>query len=115
MNEREYWNGLKKFTEPVDVPKLPIPLTDFHVRRLKELGAMAKGQLVTDQWYIGDHRCVTVARWDGSRFTYIKQEFNFRFFEECNHFEDDDGYSLFVPLRIAKPSEIPQELPENGK
>jgi hypothetical protein len=28
----------------------------------------------------------------------------------CNHFQDDDGYALFVPIRFALDNEIEQEL-----
>jgi hypothetical protein len=115
MKHEEYWNSLGNFKTPSDVPRLPIPLTDFHILRLKDSGAIPKSHLVENQWYIGKHRCTTVAKWNGTKFSYIKEEFSFRFFDECNHFEDDDGYSLFVPLRIADPTEIPQDIPKNGK
>lgn len=32
------------------------------------------------------------------------------YWDECNHFEDDDRFALFVPLREATQDEIKNEL-----
>jgi hypothetical protein len=115
MTEKDYWNSLEQFKVPLDVPRLPKPLTDFHKRRLKELGAFTKDQLVRDEWYVGRFRVTDVAQWKGDRFLYVAESFNHKYVDYCNHFEDDDGYALFVPLRFATPSEIPSEIPTPPK
>lgn len=30
--------------------------------------------------------------------------------DECNHFEDDNGFALFVPLRLATQEEVEEQL-----
>jgi hypothetical protein len=37
--------------------------------------------------------------WDGEKFTYQRYKFGFTFPEKINHFQDDDGYDLFVPIK----------------
>jgi hypothetical protein len=115
---REYWENLPKFTKPEDVPELPRVDADqwmnFYVPKLIEAGAIPKKNLVDGQYYAGEHRRATIAKWDATKntFVYNRTKFNFTYEDDCNHFEDDDGYALFVPIRIATEEEykINQEI-----
>lgn len=107
---REYWEKeLPKFNNPEDVPELPKvdekEWKEFYVPKLIQAGAMPKKDLIIDQYYIGEHRRATVAKWVGNKFIYNRTKFNNVFEDECNHFEDDDGFALFVPLRIGTKEE----------
>lgn len=105
-----YWeNELPKFINPEDVPELPHTNEEewksFYVPKLIESGAVPKKDLIVGQFYIGEHRRATIAKWTGKEFVYRRTKFNSTFDDFCNHFEDDDGYALFVPLRIGTEEE----------
>lgn len=40
--------------------------------------------------------------WNGKVFTYKRYKFGDIFDEDINHFEDDDGYDVFVPFEKIK-------------
>lgn len=115
---REYWETLKPFAGVNDIPELPRVETDewnnFYVPKLIGAGAIRKKDLVDGQFYAGDHRRATIAKWDAkqNKFIYNRTKFNMTYEDDCNHFEDDDGYALFVPIRIATEEEykINQEI-----
>ena len=107
---KEFWkNELPKFINPEDVPELPHTTKEewleFYVPKMVEAGAIPKKNLVIDQYYVGEHRKATVAKWTGKEFVYRRTKFNSTFDDYCNHFEDDDGYALFVPIRIGTEEE----------
>lgn len=104
---REYWEkGLPMFNNPEDVPDLPQvderEWKDFYVPKLIECGAIPKKDLIHNQVYIGNHRNTTVARWniDTNKFDHMRYKFGWRE-DVCNHFEDDDGFALFVPIKLG--------------
>lgn len=108
---KEYWEKeLPKFNNPEDVPTLPRAeekeWKEFYVPKLIEAGAIPKKDLVKDQYYIGNHRRAFVAKWTGKEFIYNRTKFNHVFEDKCNHFEDDDGFALFVPIRIGTEEEF---------
>ena len=104
---REYWeNGLPKFNNPEDVPDLPrvneIEWKEFYVPKLIQAGAIPKKDLIHGQVYIGNHRNTTVARWnqETNKFDHMRYKFGWMK-DDCNHFEDDDGFALFVPIKLG--------------
>lgn len=110
---KEYWeNELPKFINPNDVPDLPKvdeqEWKEFYVPKLIELGAIPKKDLVEGQYYIGEHRRANVAKWNGKEFIYNREKFGNVFEDKCNHFEDDDGFALFVPIRVGTEEEYKQ-------
>lgn len=109
---KEYWENVPKFKNPEDVPDLPKvdekEWKDFYVPKLIEAGAIPKTDLVDGQYYIGEHRRANVGKWNGKEFTYNREKFGKVFEDKCNHFEDDDGFALFVPIRIGTEEEYMQ-------
>lgn len=103
----EYWMELKPFESESDVPDLPNPINDFYVKRLIELGAIPKYKLEDGQWYYGNFRNSIFGKWDekNQEFKHIRYKFGNRW-DSCNHFEDDNGYALFVPLRKVNDEEL---------
>jgi hypothetical protein len=104
---REYWEKeLPMFNNPEDVPDLPQvderEWKEFYVPKLIECGAIPKKDLIHNQVYIGNHRNTTVARWniDTNKFDHMRYKFGWRE-DVCNHFEDDDGFALFVPIKLG--------------
>jgi len=105
---REAWDNLTPFVNTWDVPRIPIVPKEeylrFYVPRLIKAGAMPKKDLVDGQVYIGDHRRCKIARWNKAlnKFEYVRHKMGGTFMDTCNHFEDDDGYALFVPIALGK-------------
>jgi len=106
----EYWKNLKPFNKESDIPTLPKPLDDFYINKLIELGAIPKLKLKNGVWYYGNYRNSSFGKWnsDKQKFDIIRYKFCYMW-DDCNHFEDDDGFALFVPLREATLEEIKNE------
>lgn len=108
---KEYWENIPKFNNPEDIPELPRvdekEWKEFYVPKMIEAGAIPKTKLIDGQYYIGEHRRGNVAKWNEkeNRFTYRRDKFGQVFDDYCNHFEDDDGFALFVPIRIGTEEE----------
>jgi hypothetical protein len=84
-------------------------MTDFHIDILIKCGAISKNELEIDKWYYGNYRNSSFGKWDGKKFHIIRSSFNQNYWDECFHFEDDDGFALFTPLREATNVEIKKE------
>lgn len=112
---REYWGNLPKLNNPEDVPTLPRvdeqEWKEFYVPKLIAAGAIPKKDLIHGQIYIGEHRNTTIARWnaDTNKFEHMRYKFGWMK-DECNHFEDDDGFALFVPIRLGTQEEWDDRL-----
>lgn len=109
-NIREIWLNLTEFKKDSDgepiIPPIPKCSEEEYntivIPALLRCGAIPKDQLVVGETYYGDCRNSSVAIWNGRQFVYERDKFGYKFEETINHFQDDDGYDLFVPLRINK-------------
>lgn len=107
-NIKNYWRELDPFHIAEDVPNLP-KMNDFYIKRLIELGAIPKDKLQDGVWYYGNYRNTTLGKWDAKNQKFGLWRYKFRYmWDTCNHFEDDDGFALFVPLRKANEKELEQ-------
>lgn len=61
-----------------------------------------KKELVKGKDYDGICRNAESALWDGKKFLYNRYKFGYWYLEEINHFEDDDGYDVFVPMIVEQ-------------
>jgi hypothetical protein len=107
---KEYWMNLPKFEKPGDVPIIPHvdekEYREFYVPKLIAAGAIAKADLVDGQCYLGEYRNANYGKWNAKEnvFEHWRYKFGFRL-DTCNHFEDDDGFALFVPIALATQEE----------
>lgn len=62
---------------------------------------IAKNDLIVDKSYLGNCRNADIAKWNGEKFEYQRTKFGDTFTETINHFEDDNGYDVFVPFEIV--------------
>lgn len=104
MNLEEYFNKLEKFTSVDDIPNIPKVDEDIYKRvvipNLIRCGAIPKSELQIGKVYLGACRNTDKAMWVGDHFVYKRHKWGHEFDEKINHFEDDDGYDLFVPIAI---------------
>lgn len=107
----EYWRNLnREFTAETipDIPKVNLDVyNDIIIPALIRCGAIPKSQLEVGATYIGSCRNASEAVWLGDKFEYQRYKFGDTFREKINHFEDDNGCDLFVPI---KKCENPQKL-----
>ena len=99
-----HWKERKPFRDEDDIPPIPIVLPkdyeEIIVPNIIRCGGIPKDKLIVGKTYIGDCRNATEAVWDGEKFTYMRTKLGSTYPETINHFQDDDGYDLFVPLKI---------------
>jgi hypothetical protein len=108
---RRIWDSLGTFTSEKDVPELPITTQkewdEYYIPKLLEAGAISKKNLKHGEFYLGNHPRINVARWNKltSKFEFWDPN-EFDIIRECNHFEDDDGHALFVPIKKTTKEEF---------
>jgi hypothetical protein len=100
-------NTMKSFEDYV--PSVPIMRSKedydkYVVTNFIRCGAIPKKDLIVGKTYIGHCRNAGEAVWLGDKFEYDRYKFGCTFKETINHFEDDNGFDLFVPLKL-KPEE----------
>ena len=57
-----------------------------------------KSELIINKKYNGNCRNASEAVWNGEKFIYKRHKFGTDYIEKINHYEDDDGYDVFVPI-----------------
>ena len=72
------------------------------ILNLIRCGAIPKKDLIVGRTYIGECRNASEAEWNGEVFIYQRHKFHLVYPEEINHFEDDDGSDLFVPIKLKE-------------
>lgn len=103
----EYFRNMKPFKTVDDIPDIPL-MDDKEcyeneiVPNLIRCGAIQKDELIEGKTYLGACRNATEAVWKGNVFTYIRTKFGYSYEEEINHFQDDDGCDLFVPIKMKE-------------
>lgn len=63
-------------------------------------GALPLHELRVGETYIGTCRNASEAVWNGKKFIYQRYKWGSIYDEEINHFQNDDGYDVFVPVRL---------------
>ena len=101
-----HWKERKPFRDEDDIPPIPIVLPkdyeEIIVPNIIRCGGIPKDKLIVGKTYIGDCRNATEAVWNGKTFTYMRTKFGTTYPEDINHFQDDDGYDVFVPIKIKE-------------
>ena len=102
-NILEYWKTRPIFKDENDIPSIPIVSPEDYqniiIPNIIRCGGIPKDQLEIGATYIGDCRNASKAIWDGNQFIYMRTKFNHTYEETINHFQEDDGYDLFVPIK----------------
>lgn len=68
-------------------------------------GAIPSSELIVGKKYYGHCRNADVAVWLGDRFEYERTKFGSSYIECINNFDNDNGYDLFVPIRLSEDAE----------
>ena len=90
------------------VPFIQIPQCEnkeeelFVQEELIKHGAIPLDKLEVGKTYIGCCRNAGEAVWMGDHFVYQRYKFGFTFPEKINHFQNDNGYDLFLPIKVKE-------------
>ena len=103
-NILKYWKTRNPFKDENDIGSIPIvseqDYNNIIIPNIIRCGGIPKDELIIGKIYIGDCRNATEAIWDGKVFKYMRTKFGLTYEEEINHFEEDDGYDVFVPIKL---------------
>ena len=67
----------------------------------KYVRPISKNELVIDKEYAGNCRNSDKAIWKGDHFEYQRHKFGHCYIDKIKHYEDDDGYDVFVPVEVV--------------
>ena len=97
---------MEKFHGVDYIPSIPIvdqdTYNDIIIPNLIRCGAIPKKDLIIGKTYLGECRNADRAVWNGEVFIYQRTKFGYTYPEKINHFEDDNGFDLFVPIKIIE-------------
>jgi len=103
VEQKKEWMKMNTiFENEIDIPHLPNTLRPYHIDALIRCGAIPKKDLIVGRKYYGTCRNATEAVWLGTEFEHLRIKFHNKYKEKINHFEDDDGHDLFVPIKIIE-------------
>ena len=101
----DHMQTMKPFTDDY-IPEPPITTPELYqkyvIPNFIRCGAIPKDKLIKGKTYFGSCRNADTAVWLGDKFEYIRYKFGDFYPEKINHFEDDDCFDLFVPIREIK-------------
>ena len=104
---KESFENMEPFKTSDDIPEVPkVAYPDFYkdviVKNLIRCGAIPKSHLIVGETYYGSCRNAEYAKWNGEEFVYKRYKFGSFYKDLVNHFEDDDGFDLFVPIKLIR-------------
>ena len=103
--ERRYlFYTMKPFNDIDDIPEIPLiadkkEYEDVVVKNLIRCGAIPKDKLEVGATYAGTCRNASKGVWNGEVFEIKRYKFGDIWNDTVDHFQDDKGYDVFVPLR----------------
>lgn len=101
MDQKELFGNLCQYACDVLTfeERRSIPLNEWYDWVEKHIKPIPKSELEVGKEYKGVCRNAHKAIWDGKKFWYMRTKFETSYKESINHYEDDDGYDLFVPIK----------------
>ena len=101
----EHWKTAPPFKDAYSIPSIPTVDKETYdnviIPNIIRRGGIPKKDLKDGHLYQGSCRNADEALWNAEKqcFIYWRTKFGSTYQEEINHFEDDDGYDLFVPIK----------------
>jgi len=107
-DKKHKWAEMKPWKTIFDIPQLPVvdekEWQEFFVPHIIRCGGIPKKDLIDGATYRGRTRNANVAMWDmkNEKFIHYRSKWGQRYRDTVNHFEDDDGFALFVPIKLIR-------------
>lgn len=93
---------------PFDDGRIPSPpvvdgetYRKYVIPNFVRCGAIPSSELIVGKKYYGHCRNADAAVWLGDKFEYERTKFGSSYREHINNFDNDNGYDLFVPIRLS--------------
>ncbi len=100
----EGFRNMDVFKDVNSIPDIPRvdekTYEEVIVPNLIRCGAIPKSELQTGKVYEGKCRNASEAMWVVDHFVYKRHQYGMEFYDKINHFQDDDGYDVFVPIKL---------------
>lgn len=89
MEQNELEQNIREFASEHNIP-------------YEQCRPIPKSELRNGITYKGNCRNTDEAIWDVDAFIYTRYKFGTTYLDTIKHYEDDDGYDVFVPIQITK-------------
>lgn len=109
--ENYYQDFLKDLLEvfphqhPLEFFSFSILPDEIEFTRAYSLGMIRKEDLVVGKYYKGNFRNASVAKWDGSKFEYMRYKRGSCYKDSLCYPTDEDHFDIFIPYTVVEPSE----------
>lgn len=90
---------------PLEFFSFSIMADEIEFTRAYSLGMIRKEHLVVGQYYKGNCRNASVAKWNGSKFEYMRYKWGSYFKDEVSYPSDEDYFDVFIAWAVVEPSE----------
>lgn len=109
--EKHYQEFLKKALEdfphqhPLEFFSFSIMPDEIEFTRAYSMGMIRKEDLVAGKYYKGNCRNASVAKWNGSKFDYMRYKWGSYCKDSLCYPTDDLYFDVFIPYAVVEPSE----------
>ncbi len=90
---------------PLEFFSFSIMPDEIEFTRAYSLGMIRKEDLVTGKYYKGNCRNTSVAKWNGSKFDYMRYKWGSYYKDSLCYPTDEDHFDVFIPYFVVEPSE----------
>jgi len=100
----ENYQRESNFETEDDIPEIPVlskeEMEKYVWPKLFQYGAIPIDKLIVGHKYLGHCRNAHEAIWkENNKFEYLRYKFGCEFPQKINHFQDDNGDDVFVPIK----------------
>lgn len=90
---------------PLEFFSFSIMPDELEFTRAYSLGMIRKEDLVVGMYYKGNCRNASVAKWDGSKFDYMRYKWGSYYKDSLCYPMDEDHFDVFIPWAVVEPIE----------
>ena len=90
---------------PLEFFSFSIMADEIEFTRAYSLGMIRKEDLMVGQYYKGNCRNASVARWNGSKFEYMRYKWGSYYKDSLCYPTDEDHFDVFIPYTVVEPSD----------
>ena len=90
---------------PLEFFSFSILPDEIEFTRAYSLGMIRKEDLVVGKYYKGNFRNASVAKWNGSKFEYMRYKCGSYYKDSLCYPTDEDHFDAFIPYAVVEPNE----------
>lgn len=111
LPEESHQEALRQYKDnfpdqhPLEFFSFSIMPDEIEFTRAYNLGMIRKEDLVAGKYYKGNCRNASVAKWNGSKFDYMRYKWGSYYKDSLCYPTDEDHFDVFIPWAVVEPSE----------